>query len=156
MKQGPQIDGTDRKLLRQLQQDGSITSAELAQRVGVSSASCWRRIKALEASGVLGPVVRLVDARKVDRGVNVMCQVRLKSHAPEHRRGFEQFMSAHEEVMECYSMSGEWDYLLRIVVSDVSEYERFLMKDLLGHASVATASSSFALSQLKYTTVIPV
>ena len=156
MKQGPQIDATDRKLLRQLQQDGSITSAELAQRVGVSSASCWRRIKALEASGVLGPVVRLVDARKVDRGVNVMCQVRLKSHAPEHRRGFEQFMAAHEEVMECYSMSGEWDYLLRIVVSDVTEYERFLMKDLLGHASVATASSSFALSQLKYTTVIPV
>ncbi len=156
MKQSAQIDATDRKLLRQLQQDGSISSAELAQRIGVSSASCWRRVKALEASGVLGPVVRLVDARKVDRGVNVMCQVRLKSHAPEHRRGFEQFMEAHEEVMECYSMSGEWDYLLRIVVSDVTEYERFLMKDLLGHASVATASSSFALSQLKYTTVIPV
>lgn len=151
-----QIDSTDRKLLRQLQADGSLSHADLGQRVGTSAASCWRRVKALEAAGVLGPVVRLVDARKVGRGVNVMCQVRLKSHASEHRRGFEQFMTAHEEVMECYSMSGEWDYLMRIVVSDVTEYERFLMKDLLGHASVASASSSFALSQLKYTTAVPV
>lgn len=150
------MDATDRKLLRHLQKDGSISHADLAARTGVSAASCWRRVKALEAAGVLGPVVRLVDARKVGRGVNVLCQVRLKSHSPEHRSEFERFMASHEEIMECYSMSGEWDYLLRVVVSDVAEYERFLMKDLLGQPNVATAASSFALSQLKYTTVVPV
>lgn len=156
MKQTYQMDATDRKLLRQLQKDASISHAELADKVGVSAASCWRRVRSLEAAGVLGSLVRLVDARKLNRGVNVMCQVRLKSHAPEHRGEFERFMAAHEEVMECYSMSGEWDYLMRIVVSDVAEYERFLMKDLLGQHSVANAASSFALSQLKYTTVVPV
>jgi Lrp/AsnC family transcriptional regulator len=156
MKQNTHFDATDRKLLRQLQRDASLSHAELAQKVGTSSASCWRRVRALEGAGVLGAVVRLVDPRKVDRGVNVMCQVRLKSHSPENRRAFEELMQANEEIMECYSMSGEWDYLMRIVVRDVAEYERFLMKDLLGHPSVATAASSFALSQLKYTTVIPV
>jgi DNA-binding Lrp family transcriptional regulator len=92
----------------------------------------------MEEQGVLREAVRLVDPKKVGRGVNVMCQARLKSHSPEHRKAFEQFMQAHEEIMECYSMSGEWDYLMRIVVGDVGEYERFLMKDLLGHPSVAT------------------
>jgi Lrp/AsnC family transcriptional regulator len=149
------IDSTDRKLLRHLQRDATLTHADLATRVGTSAASCWRRVKAMEEQGVLREAVRLVDPKKVGRGVNVMCQARLKSHSPEHRKAFEQFMQAHEEVMECYSMSGEWDYLMRIVVGDVGEYERFLMKDLLGHPSVATAASSFALSQLKYTTVIP-
>ncbi len=66
-----------------------------------------------------------------------MCQVRLKSHAPENRRGIEQLLESHDEIMECYSMSGEWDYLLRIVVADIEEYERFLMRHVLNHASVA-------------------
>jgi DNA-binding Lrp family transcriptional regulator len=150
------MDTIDRQILRSLQVDGSLSVAALAAQVGTSTASCWRRVRSLEAAGVLGRTVRLVDARKVHRGVNVMCQVRLKSHAPESRRSFERLLESHEEIMECYSMSGEWDYLLRIVVADIDEYERFLMKHVLNHESVATVASNFALSQLKYSTALPV
>ena len=130
--------------------------AALAARVGSSPASCWRRLRALEAAGVLGRTVRLVDARKVHRAVNVMCQVRLRSHAPESRRSFERLLESHEEIMECYAMSGEWDYLLRIVVADIDAYEHFLMKHVLNHESVATVALNFALSQLKYSTALPI
>jgi DNA-binding Lrp family transcriptional regulator len=150
------MDNIDRQILRSLQVDGSLSVAALAAQVGTSTASCWRRVRSLEAAGVLGRTVRLVDARKVHRGVNVMCQVRLKSHAPESRRSFERLLESHEEIMECYAMSGEWDYLLRIVVADIDEYERFLMKHVLNHESVATVASNFALSQLKYSTALPV
>jgi len=146
------MDTIDRQILRCLQADGSLSVAALAAQVGTSTASCWRRVRSLEAAGVLGRTVRLVDARKVHRGVNVMCQVR----APESRRSFERLLESHEEIMECYSMSGEWDYLLRIVVADIDEYERFLMKHVLNHESVATVASNFALSQLKYSTALPV
>jgi DNA-binding Lrp family transcriptional regulator len=150
------MDKIDREILRCLQEDGSLSIAALGAKVGTSTASCWRRVRSLEAAGILGRTVRLVDARKVHRGVNVMCQVRLKSHAPESRRGIEKLLASHDEIMECYSMSGEWDYLLRIVVADIEEYERFLMHHVLNHDSVATVASNFALSQLKYSTALPV
>ncbi len=110
----------------------------------------------MEEAGVLKAQVRLVDAERVGRGVNVMCQVRMKSHSPNDRQSFEAFLNTKPEVMEAHSMSGEWDYLLRIVAEDVAGYERFLMRDLLNHANVATAASHFALSQVKYTTALPV
>jgi len=150
------LDETDRKLLRALQADGSASHATLAAKTGASTASCWRRIRAMEKAGVLGPTVRLVEPRHVGRDVNVFCHVRLKSQAPESIRAFERLTSARGEIMECYSMSGEWDFLLRIVVSDVADFERFLMRELLSHPSVATASSHFALRQMKYTTALPV
>lgn len=150
------LDEIDRRLLRALQSDGGLSHAALADTVGASPASCWRRIKALEEAGVLKSPVRLVDAEKVGRGVNVMCQVRMRSHAPADRRAFEDYLTTRADVMEAHSMSGEWDYLLRIVAADVAGYERFLMRDLLNHPNVATAASHFALSQVKYTTAIPV
>jgi Lrp/AsnC family transcriptional regulator len=110
----------------------------------------------LETAGVLVGTVRLVDPRRVDRGVNVMCQVRMRTHAEEGREAFERFVRSRGEIMECHSMSGEWDYLMRIVVADVADYERFLMRELLRHPSVASAASHFALSQVKYTTAVPV
>ena len=92
---------------------------------------------------------------RVGRGVNVMCQVRMRSHAPADRTAFEAYLATRPDVMEAHSMSGEWDYLLRIVAADVAGYERFLMRDLLNHSNVATAASHFALSQVKYTTAVP-
>lgn len=150
------MDEIDRKLLRQLQNDAGLSHAALAETVGASPASCWRRIKAMEAAGVLGPAVRLVDPVAVGRGVNVMCQLRMKSHAPADRQAFEAYLFTRGEVMEAYSMSGEWDYLLRVVAADVAGYERFLMGQLLNHPNVATAASHFALSQVKYSTALPV
>jgi Lrp/AsnC family transcriptional regulator len=139
-----------------LQKDASISHAELAERVGSSPASCWRRIRALEAAGVLVSTVRLVDPARIGRGVNVICNIRVRSHARDVRGPFEDFVRSRPEVMECFSMSGEWDYLLRIVAADVADYEDFLMHTLLDHPSVGAASSHFALSTTKYTTALPV
>lgn len=157
MKQLDQtLSDLDRKLLRLLQRDASLSHAALAEQVGASPASVWRRIRVLEQVGVLGAVVRLVEPAQVGRGVNVMLQVRMRSHAPEHRLDFETFVQARPEILECHSMSGEWDYLMRIVAADVADYERFLMRDMLNHPNVATSASHFSLSQVKYTTAIPI
>jgi Lrp/AsnC family transcriptional regulator len=150
------LDAVDRRILAALQADAGVSHAELAQRCGTSTASAWRRIKAMEAAGVLGPAVRLVDPERVDRGVTVLCNVRVRSHARDGRAQFEAWVRDRPEIMECFSMSGEWDYLLRVVVADVAGYERFLMRALLEHPSVATAASHFALSVTKYTTALPV
>jgi DNA-binding Lrp family transcriptional regulator len=150
------IDALDRKILRLLQARADISVADLALEVASSPASCWRRIRALEAAGILREQVRLVDPHAVGRGLDVICQVRMKSHEPGARAAFEDFVRSHDQIMECLSMSGEWDYLLRVIVGDVREYESFLMTELLGNASVATAASHFALKRVKYTTSVPV
>ena len=156
MKSLPTLDAVDRRILKELQLDASLSHAELAERVGTSAASCWRRIKSLEASHILAATVRLVDAERVGRGVNVFCNVRVCSHARDVRGSFEEFVRSRPEVLECYSMSGDWDYLLRVVAADVGDYERFLMRTLLEHPAVGAASSHFALSLTKFTTAIPV
>lgn len=156
MKPAVKLDAIDRRILAELQLDGALSHADLALRVGSSAASCWRRIKALEAAGVLTATVRLVDAAKVGCGVTVLCNVRVRSHARETRARFEDFVRSRPEVMEAYSMSGDWDYLLRIVAGGVAEYEYFLMHVLLDHPAVGGASSHFALSQTKYSTAVPV
>lgn len=151
-----EFNALDRRILRELQADATLSSADLAARVGSSAASCWRRIKALEAAGVLGPTVRLLNPGALAQSVTVLCNVRMRSHAREVRGAFEDFVHGREEIIECYSMSGEWDYLLRIVARDVADYERFLMRFLLDHPAVGGASSHFALSLTKYTTALPV
>ncbi len=156
MKSKDQIDAIDRRIISELQHDALLSHADLAERVGASVASCWRRIKALEKAGILTAAVRLVDAEKLGRSVNVLCNIRMRSHSPEARAAFEQCVDAHPEIVECFSMSGEWDYLLRIVAVDVADYNLFLMRTLLSHPSVAGASSHFVLSMTKYTTAIPV
>ncbi len=150
-----ELDAVDRRILRELQNNALLTNAELAERVASSAASCWRRVRSLEAAGVLGPAVRLLNPAALDRNVNVLCNIRIRSHMGAARSAFEDFVRQRPEIIECYSMSGEWDYLLRIVVSDVADYERFLMRTLLEHPSVGAASSHFALSQTKYTTALP-
>lgn len=139
----------------ELQRDAARSHADLARLVGSSPASVWRKIRALEAAGVLQDTVRLVRADKVGCSVNVLCNVRVRSHARETRSSFEDFVRTRPEILECFSMSGEWDYLLRIVVGDVADYEAFLMRTLLNHPAVATASSHFALSVTKHTTALP-
>ena len=156
MKSPIHLDDIDRRLLRAMQDDASLSHAALAEIAGASPASCWRRIRALEDAGILLRTVRLVHPDKVGRGMSVMLQVRLKSHAPDERKNFEDFLRSRPEIMECHSMSGEWDYLMRIVVGSVPDYQHFLMDQLLSNANVATSASHFALSQVKYTTALPV
>ena len=150
------IDAIDRRIVRALQRDASQSHATLAESVGASPASVWRRVRALERAGVLGASVRLADPAMLGRSVNVMCQVRMNRQTQESRAEFETFIGAREEIVECYAMSGEWDYLLRIAVKDVADYDRFIRQGVLAHPSVANAASNFALRQVKYTTEIPV
>lgn len=150
------MDPTDRRILAVLQRRGDISHAELADATASSPASCWRRVKALEQAGVLGAAVRLVDARAVGLNVNVMCSIRITRHSGDTRSAFEAFVAGRDEIVECFSMSGEWDYLLRVVAADVEAYNRFLMHNLLGHPAVAQAASHFVLQMVKYTTALPV
>lgn len=110
----------------------------------------------MEEAGVLKGAVRLIDRRSVDQDVDVICSLRLKSHSEQDARKFESFVAEQESIVECYTVSGEWDYLLRIVAADVRSYEAFLMRVLLRHSAVASANSQFALRRIKYTTSIPV
>jgi DNA-binding Lrp family transcriptional regulator len=150
------LDAIDRRIVRALQRDASLSHAALAETVGASAASVWRRVRNLEQAGVLGPSVRLADAGKLGRSVNVLCQVRMTRQTMDARAEFESFIQSREEIVECYAMSGEWDYLLRIAVRDVADYDRFIRQGVLAHPSVANAASNFALRQVKYTTEIPV
>ena len=156
MKEDGQLDVVDRRIVRELQRDASLSHAALADRVGASAASVWRRVRSLEKAGVLGRAVRIADPEALGRSVNVLCQVRMTRQSIEARSEFEDFIQSREEIVECYAMSGEWDYLLRIAVRDVADYDRFVMRGVLAHDSVAHAASNFALRQVKYTTEIPV
>ncbi|MGZ8998956.1 MAG: Lrp/AsnC family transcriptional regulator [Allosphingosinicella sp.] len=156
MKENDQLDVVDRRIVRELQRDASLSHAALAEKVGASAASVWRRVRALEKAGVLGKAVRLANPESLDRSVNVLCQVRMTRQTVEARAEFEEFIQSRAEIVECYAMSGEWDYLLRIAVRDVADYDRFIMRGVLAHPSVANAASNFALRQVKYTTEIPV
>lgn len=150
------IDAIDRKILRMLQRDATLSNAALAEHVGASAASCWRRVKVLEAKGVLGAAVRLVDPRAAGLDVHVLCELRLRDQSPETSAAFRRFVADLDEVLECYAVSGEWDYMLRIAAADIEGYDTFLMRTLLAHPTVATASSHFALSVVKYSTALPV
>ena len=155
MKQTYELDAIDRRILAILQRDATVSHADLAERVGASSASCWRRVKAMEAEGILLATVRLADANRLDCGVNVLCNVRVANQLHASSIAFEKFIREHPEIVEAYSMSGDWDYLLRIVAKDVAGYNAFLMGTILKHPAVSSASSHFALETIKFTTALP-
>ena len=150
------MDALDRRIVAALQRNGALSHPELAEEVGSTAPSCWRRVKQLEERGVLGAVVRLADRKTLGQNVLVICHVRIRSHSEDNIMAFADFVRKEPRVMECYSMSGEWDYLLQVVAGDVAEYEHFLMQALLKHPSVAGASSHFTLRLIKYETALPV
>lgn len=149
------IDAIDRRILALLQEDATLTQAELARRAALSQTSCWRRLQKLQEAGVIAGQVVLVDPHAVGLGVNVVANVSLREHTDGNREAFEEFLRTRPEVVEAYSMTGERDYLLRVVVEDVEAYEHFLTTYLLHHPAVSSASSSFALKQIKFTTALP-
>ncbi len=150
------IDETDRRILAVLQEDASSSHAEVGNQAGVSAASAWRRIKRLEEDGILMRRVALVDARKAGLDVAVSVTVQLRHHGDGQREAFEDWVRGHPEVMECYALTGDRDYVLRVVVPDMGAYDHFLTGNLLHQECVASASSSIVLRQVKYTTALPV
>jgi len=150
------MDDTDLKILRLVQAQPSLTTTELADHVGLSQTPCWRRVKQLEASGVIARRAVLLDARKLGFSVDVFAQIRIGLHDEANLEAFEGAVRGHPEIVECFSMSGESDYLMRIVARSIEDYERFLKKVLLHLPGVTSVNSSFALKPVKVTTDVPV
>jgi DNA-binding Lrp family transcriptional regulator len=150
-----QLDAIDYAILRHLQEHARLSNVELADRVGLSPAPCLRRVQALEREGVIRKYVALLDPNAVDRGVTVFVQISLDLQVEGRLEAFEQAIMRRAEVLECYLMTGDSDYLLRVVVPDVAAYERFLNDSLTRITGVAGIKSSFALRQVKYSTAVP-
>ena len=148
------LDATDLKLLDILQRNCSLSVADMAGRVGLSVTPCWRRIQRLEEMGVIQRRVALLDGDKVGAGVTVFVSVRTNEHNDKWLKNFAEEVSAMPEVVEFYRMSGDVDYLLRVVVADMRHYDAFY-KRLIGKVQLTDVSSSFAMEEIKYTTALP-
>ena len=148
------MDRIDKAILSLLQRDTTMPVAELGRRVGLSTTPCWRRIQKMEEDGVIRGRVAVLDPSKVNANVTVFVSVRTASHEGEWLRRFSEVVSDFPEVMEFYRMSGEVDYLLRVVVPDIAAYDAFY-KRLIARIEIADVSSSFAMEQIKYTTELP-
>ncbi|MCC5887614.1 MAG: Lrp/AsnC family transcriptional regulator [Gammaproteobacteria bacterium] len=150
-----ELDDFDRRILRVLQDDADCSMAELGERVGLSHTPCWRRVKKLEAKGVIRGRVVLLDPERLHLTVNVFVEVRLGQQDEDTLNAFEAAVQSIDEIVESYTVSGEKDFLLRVVVADVASYEALLKKQLVHLPGVASLSSVFALRQVKYTTRLP-
>lgn len=149
------MDRSDIALLRALQEDGSLTNQELADRVGLSASQCSRRRAALVEDGVIAGYTALIEPEAVGLGVTVFVQVSLVGHSAENSRRFQRLIDGLEEVQEAYALSGEADYMLKLVVTDLAALARILNDALLAHETVARVRSSIVLNRLKRTTRLP-
>jgi len=146
----------DQRLLDALQQDATRSQAELAELSGMSRTSCWRRIRDFEESGLIERQVALLDPHAAGFQIQVLLAVAMTEHTDENRHSFERHVALLPEVTECFSVSGERDYLLHVVVRDMDAYNTFLNSQILRHAAVRSASSTFVLRRVKYTTQLPI
>ena len=150
------FDAIDRKILEHLQADGRMSLNELAEKVGLSSSPCLRRVRILEREGVIARYVAVLDQRKVGLPVSVFVSIKLEKQREEALNRFAKAIERWPEVLECYLMTGSRDYWLRVVVPDLDAYERFVKQKLTRLDGIASIESSFALEQVKYTNVLPV
>ncbi|MBO9726680.1 MAG: Lrp/AsnC family transcriptional regulator [Novosphingobium sp.] len=150
------MDDIDRKILRTLQDHPEMPLADLAPLVGLSQTPCWRRLKKLESQGTIRGRAVLLDPAMLGLTVNVFAYIKLKSHDEATLEALESAVEKHSEIIECFSMSGDSDYLLRVIVASVEAYERFLKRELLHLPGVGSINSSFALKRVKETTVLPI
>ena len=149
------LDTTDWKILRLLQSDARISNVDLARQVGLSPSPCLNRVRALEESGYISRYVSLLDALRVGLKVSVFIQVTLEKQIEPALETFERAIRDRPEVMECYLMTGDADYLLRVVVPDLQAVEHFILNFLSRVPGVGNIRSSFALKQVKYQTALP-
>ncbi len=148
------LDDMDIKILRILQEDATRPVADIGKEVGLSTTPCWRRIQKLEEAGVIRRRVALLDQAKVNVGVTVIVSIKTDRHSIDWLEKFHAAVSDFPEVVEFYRMSGEIDYLLRVVVPDIAAYDAFY-KRLISRIEISKVSSAFAMEQIKYTTSLP-
>jgi len=160
MKHAEQLDAIDRRILRALQADGRMVYDALAAQVSLSPSATLRRVKRLEESGVIAGYVAIVSPERVGLGLTAYLNVRLEKHSEVHKRTpmdlFRAAVQTWPEVVECAALTGEMDFLLRVVVQDMAHYSRFIMDTLLKHPSVEDCKTSFVLDRVKNTTAVPV
>ena len=149
------LDSIDLKILAELQNDGALSNIELARRIHLSPSPCLARVRALEASGVIDRYVALPNAAALGLGLNVFINISLQSQSKEALAHFEQRISEHDEVMECYLMTGDSDYLIRVAVADIAALEKFILEQLTSIPGIEKIRSSFALKQVRYKTALP-
>ena len=149
------LDAIDRKILTVLQEDASLSVAEIGDRVGLSSTPCWKRIQRLEADGVIQKRVAVIDQDKLGLGVTVFVSVETEDHSGEWLTGFAKLVGAMPEVMEFYRMAGDVDYMLRVVVPDIAGYDAFY-KRLIAAVPLKNVTSRFAMERIKSTTALPI
>ena len=149
------LDAIDTRILDELQRNAKLTNVQLAERVHLSPSPCLARVRALEHDGVISRHVTLLDARTLGLQVSVFIHISLEKQARRSLEVFEQAIGSHAEVMECYLMTGDADYLIRVVVPDVQSLERFIVESLTRIPGIANIRSSFALKQVKYETALP-
>lgn len=149
------LDKTDIRILSYMQENARITHAELAKAVNLSTTPCYNRVKALEEKGLIKQQVTLLEAEKLGLTLNVFIHVTLEKQVEEALKCFEDAIDDRPEVMECYLMTGDEDYLLRVVVADIKALENFILQYLSKIPCVASIRSSFALKQVRYKTALP-
>ena len=145
----------DRVLLDELQRDNTRNQAELAELAGMSRTSCWRRIRDFEENGLIERQVALLDPQLAGFQIQVLLAVSMTEHTDENRLDFENHVNRLDEVTECFTVAGERDYMLHVIVPDIETYTDFLNQEILKHKAVRSASSTFVLKRVKYTTQLP-
>ena len=149
------MDVIDRKILAVVQQDASLSVAEIGQRVGLSSTPCWKRLQRLEADGVITRRVAIIDPEKVGLGITVFVSIETDDHSQDWLRRFADLVGAMPEVMEFYRMAGDVDYMLRVIVPDIQGYDVFY-KRLIAQVPLKNVTSRFAMEKIKSTTAVPI
>ena len=149
------MDAVDKKILIILQQDSAQPVADIARKVGLSVTPCWRRIQKLEEEGIIRSRVALLNAKQVGLGMSVFVAIKITEHSSDWLNKFAIKISEYEEVVEFYRMSGDVDYLLRVVVKNMSAYDTFYKK-LISEVPLKDVSSSFAMEEIKYSTALPI
>jgi Lrp/AsnC family transcriptional regulator len=150
-----ELDRGDVRILDVLQHHGDLSAADVAERVGMTASTCWRRVSRLQELGVLKQRVALVDREKIGLNVMVFSHVKLSGHGRDALLKFEQAVREHPEILECYTLMGETDFLLRIVCRDIKAYEAFFLDHLSRFPGVQSVNSSIALAVIKETTALP-
>jgi Lrp/AsnC family transcriptional regulator len=149
------MDAIDRKILAVLQEDASLSVADIGNRVGLSSTPCWKRIQRLEADGVIQKRVAIVDQERIGLGVTVFVSIETGDHSQDWLERFAKVVGAMPEVMEFYRMAGDVDYMLRVVVTDIGGYDTFYKK-LIASVPLTNVTSRFAMEKIKSTTSLPI
>ncbi|BBT19362.1 AsnC family transcriptional regulator [Pseudomonas sp. 1D4] len=151
-----ELDAYDRRILDLLQEDAGLSTAEIAERVGLSQSPCWRRIQRLKEEGVIRRQVTLLDRRKIGLNAQIFAQVKLNAHGRSNLTEFAEAMRGFPEVLECHVLMGAVDFMLRIVTRDIEAYERFFFEKLSMVPGIQEVNSIVALSEIKSTTCLPV